>query len=132
MGCNASDAGNPHSSAFGGKSPSKDCLNEENKRRFRKIIQKDDIKDFIVTVAELGKPVHSFSYTPQCRDFWARPEVDDDSSGLPLRFQQMSRVSAQELFCRVCFYLYKLRQCSYYRRLLSFAYVRYVEIGEMF
>ena len=66
MGCNASDAGNPNGGAFTGKSPARECLNEENKRRFRKIIQKDDIKDFIVTVAELGKDRNIFSAASQC------------------------------------------------------------------
>lgn len=63
MGCNASNAATGPTSQYSAKSPAVDSLTQESKRQIRKIIQKDDIAELAVIMAELCSYLYYFSIT---------------------------------------------------------------------
>lgn len=54
MGCNAPNAATPPKSFYSAKSPAVDSMAQDSKRQIRKIVQKDDISELAVIMAELG------------------------------------------------------------------------------
>lgn len=94
MGCNASSAATPPKSFYSAKSPAVDSMAQDSKRQIRKILQKDDISELAVIMAELGTYLIDFSITDQRGDLRTRSQVDAHSLVLPPWCWQLSRVSS--------------------------------------
>ena len=79
MGCNASTTNPAIISQYSAKSPAVDSLSQENKRNIRKILQKDDVVQLAIIMAELCTYLIIFSLASQCGDLRIWPEVDAHS-----------------------------------------------------